>query len=139
MIDLRQFLFEADDNINNFQSVSRLVNDLRKTNDFTKIKELVVDRYQIGDGTTRDVYDLGKDKVLKLAKYPDDNTSNLKEVESYQCLGKEYAAQILDFDSENYLLVSYGESKDYNTKGVSIKVNRAYRISINSRGDSIQV
>ncbi len=82
-----------------------IINDLRNVNSLGEIQEIVTKRYnlkQIGDGTTRNVYDLWEDRVLKLAKHPDNSVSNLQEVESYKCLGKEFAAEVYEYDSINY-------------------------------------
>lgn len=91
-----RFLFETSVNLD------KVIYDLRQATSFGEIQEIGYKLELIGEGTTRNVYDLGRNLVLKLAKYPDDSTSNLKEVDSYQCLGKEYAAQIVDYDSKNY-------------------------------------
>jgi hypothetical protein len=93
-----RFLFETTININ----PDKVIYDLKQATSFGEIQEIGYKLKQIGDGTTRNVYDLGRNLVLKLAKYPNNSISNLKEVDSYQCLGKEYAAQIVDFDTENY-------------------------------------
>lgn len=100
MINLSRFLFENDNRVNN-----KFIYDLKQTKEFPQIRELIKNRYnlkQIGEGTTRNVYELDKNKVFKLVKNEKQNENNLVEVEAYKCLGDDYAAKIYDYDSVNY-------------------------------------
>jgi len=55
----------------------------------------------IGEGSTRGVYSLGADKVLKLEKLESD-TQNKSEVEVFKCSGPEFFAEIYDYDKQNF-------------------------------------
>ena len=68
----------------------------------------VIEQYDlplIGQGTYRNVYELNKQQVVKLDNNQHGETSNKNEVETYSCLGKEYAAQIISWDKNNYVWI----------------------------------
>jgi hypothetical protein len=81
---------------------------LKVSTNLGEIKDLVTKKYKLrwlDDGTTRDVYELDDKRVLKVVKYNISRESNLLEARAYQCLGKQYAAEVLDYHPEGYWLV----------------------------------
>lgn len=55
----------------------------------------------LGRGETRTVYEYGNNKVLKVATNVEGIAANLKEIQTYKCLTKKYAAEIFDYDNNS--------------------------------------
>ncbi len=64
--------------------------------------------HYISAGVTRAAYDLDIDdqqyvvKVLIVGEYSGRTSANRREVDNYECLGKEYAAEIIDYDKQHF-------------------------------------
>jgi hypothetical protein len=56
----------------------------------------------LGAGGTREVFSLGNKFVIKIAQADKHKGQNKSEVEAFQCAGKEYLAEIFEYDREDY-------------------------------------
>lgn len=74
-----------------------------KDKDLRSLRMLVRKSFNfLGAGETREVFTLGNKFVIKIAQTDKHKGQNKSEVEAFQCAGKEYLAEIFEYDREDY-------------------------------------
>lgn len=91
--------------LSNDSLATEIGNKLKTLDNFYNIKQYAAQNYQkIGEGSSRIIYDLGNNLILKVIK-SSSMSDNRDEIEYKKCLDNRFFTKIFDYDDRNFYWV----------------------------------